>query len=96
MSGIFYDYKDFELTEYVNFFYTKSDIPVYTISPARPEYSHRVNPIDPKYIETFADVNTITSTFIQNLAAATKEKFFHGSSRIRFVCGDLENQRTVS
>jgi type IV secretory pathway TraG/TraD family ATPase VirD4 len=76
MSGIFYDYKDFELTEYVNFFYTKSDIPIYTISPARPEYSHRVNPIDPKYIETFADVNTITSTFIQNLAAATKEKFF--------------------
>ena len=76
ISGIFYDYKDFELTEYVNFFYKDSKTPIYTISPSRPEYSNKINPIAPKYLQTFADVNTITSTFIQNLAAATKEKFF--------------------
>ena len=70
ISLINYDYKDFELTEMMNYFYAKSDMPVYTISPARPDYSNCINPIDPKYLHGFADVNTIASVFISNLSSA--------------------------
>jgi hypothetical protein len=67
LSVLNYDYKDFELTEFLNYFYYSSDVPTYTISPARPELSHSCNPIHTDYIQTFGDVNTIAKVLMSNL-----------------------------
>lgn len=68
LSVVNYDYKDFELTEFMNYFYQDTDIPVYNIAPARPDFSHCINPIDPKYIQTFNDINSISTALIANLS----------------------------
>jgi len=77
LAGIIYDYKDFELTEMVDSFYKDSGLPIYHICPHKPAISKRVNPIHPRYLKTFADVNAITSSIISNLAG---NKNGHGES----------------
>ncbi|WP_020531891.1 type IV secretory system conjugative DNA transfer family protein [Flexithrix dorotheae] len=79
-SGIVYDYKEFELTEIVKYYYSNSKIPIYIIYPQNPDLSYRINPIHPKYLESFNDVNTIASTMINNLSESEGkgvEKFFN-------------------
>ena len=63
-----HDYKDFELTYMSNYFYAKTDLPIWTISPARPDLSHCINPIEPKYIDKFEDINKIAADFAANLS----------------------------
>ncbi len=67
VTGINYDYKDGELSEIVNFFYQGSKIKTYNIIPHRPEISHRVNPIHPRYIDSPEMVNELVSVLFSNL-----------------------------
>ncbi|MEM6768060.1 MAG: type IV secretion system DNA-binding domain-containing protein [Bacteroidota bacterium] len=68
MAGIFYDYKDFELSEMINAFYQKTAHPVYFVAPGRPALSHRINPIHPDYLKSLNDVNALAHAFISNLS----------------------------
>lgn len=70
ISIINYDYKDWELTEFLIYYYKKyaPEIPIYNISPAHPDLSHHINPIDPKYMQTFDDINTVSKALVSNLA----------------------------
>ena len=68
LSGIIYDYKDFELSELVYYFFRNSNIDVKTIYLTDPDYSHKVNPIDPVYMNQTADMESTIKVFISNLA----------------------------
>jgi type IV secretory pathway TraG/TraD family ATPase VirD4 len=87
ISLLTYDYKDFELTECVNFFYRDSGIPVHTISPARPEFSHCCNPMHTDYIKSFDDMNVLAGTLISNLGTDPKgdAKFFSEAAESAFA-----------
>ncbi len=93
LSGIIYDYKDFELTELVNYFFKDSKIPIKTIYPTDPDYSHKVNPIDPSYISQMADMDSTVSVFMENLVAGDNgaENFFAqaASAGLSGVCWRL-------
>lgn len=66
-SGINYDYKDCELTEITNFFYRNNKVVKnYIVAPARPEISHRLNPVAPEYIASQETVNEIVRVFFSN------------------------------
>ena len=81
IPGLVNDYKNFELTEMINYFYQDSNVPVYYVSPANPNKSHKVNPIHPRYIPTFADVNTLCNSLVSNLSASgeNSNRFFDES-----------------
>lgn len=70
VSVINYDYKDWELTEFLIYYFKKyaPEIPVWNISPAHPDLSHHINPIDPVYMRTFDDINTVAKALVSNLA----------------------------
>jgi len=72
LSGIIYDYKDFELSEIVYYFFKDSHIPVKTIYLTDPDFSHKVNPIHPDYIDQMADMESAIDVFVQNLAPKGK------------------------
>lgn len=82
LAGIFYDYKDFELSEMIYSFYQNTPTPLYFIAPGRPALSHRVNPIHPDYVQSINDVNTLANAFISNLAPETKgaNSFFNDAA----------------
>lgn len=66
-AGISYDYKDCELTEITNYFYRdNSAVKNYIVAPARPEISHRLNPIAPRYIPSQETVNELVKVFFSN------------------------------
>lgn len=66
-AGINYDYKDCELTEITNFFYRDNkNVKNYIVAPARPEISHRLNPIAPEYISSQETVNELVRVFFSN------------------------------
>lgn len=65
-----YDYKNGELTEIANYFYTNSKIRVASIVPHDPQYSDRVNPFDPKYITDEAKLRQLTKNIFANLKKA--------------------------
>lgn len=70
MPGLIHDYKDFELTEIAYPLYKNKNIPFYTISPHALEYSYRVNPIAPKYLqgmESEIAVNQISKVLAESL-----------------------------
>lgn len=68
LGGINYDYKDFELSELVYFYYKEfSTIPVFTFSPAVIELSNQINPILVDYINKTEDVLSISEVLITNL-----------------------------
>lgn len=66
-AGINYDYKDCELTEITNYFYRDNpNVTNYIVAPARPEISHRLNPVAPKYITSQETVNELVRVFFSN------------------------------
>ena len=65
-SGMSYDFKNGELTEIINYFYAKSNVPVYSIVPHRPEVSYRVNPVHPDYIQDSDDLSEMISVLFTN------------------------------
>ena len=74
-AGINYDYKDGELTEIVNYFYRGNDIVKnYIVAPARPEISHRLNPIAPEFIPTQETVNELVKVFFANSGGKSSSK----------------------
>lgn len=63
-SGIIYDFKDGELTELaIPAFGNKLQV----IAIHRPEIGHRINPIDPKFLNGEKDVNEIVTVIMDNL-----------------------------
>ena len=56
VPGLIYDYKNFELVELVLWFYRDSEIPVNNFSPAEPNKSVMINPLDPKILEKQEDI----------------------------------------
>lgn len=66
-AGIIYDYKDYELTEiaYPLFKSKLTDFRIFCLHDVN--RSVRINPIDPKFMKTEADVNGIISTLVLNL-----------------------------
>jgi type IV secretory pathway TraG/TraD family ATPase VirD4 len=66
-AGIIYDYKDYELTEiaYPLFKSKLADFRIFCLHDVN--RSIRINPIDPKFMKTEADVNGIISTLVLNL-----------------------------
>jgi len=86
-SGIIHDYKDMELTEIAYPLYKEFDIPFYTFSPHNLEYSYKMNPIAPRYMETEADVNEFSRVLLENLlekkesgSAGGSERFFNDAA----------------
>ncbi len=74
-AGINYDYKDGELTEIVNFFYRNNNsVCNYTVAPARPEFSDRLNPVAPEYIPTQETVNELVRVFFANSGGKSSAK----------------------
>lgn len=68
MPILSYDYKNFELTECLNFFHSSSNHKMYTVCPDDPDMSHKVNPVLPKYIEKMDDVNSRMNVLVENLS----------------------------
>ena len=68
LSGIIYDYKDFELSELVYYFFSDSHIDTKTVYLADPDYSYCVNPIDPVYMNQTADMKAVCKIFVLNLS----------------------------
>ena len=64
--GMSYDFKNGELTEIINYFYAKSNVPVYSIVPHRPDLSYRVNPVHPDYIKGTDDLDELISVLFTN------------------------------
>lgn len=81
LCGMVYDYKDFELTELVQGYYQKSKVPVYIVSPHRPELSHRVNPIHPDYLTSYNDAHAFSSALMDNLLKGDGENFFSQAAK---------------
>lgn len=75
IPSIIYDYKDFELTEMAKSFYMDSSLPYWTVSPQRPEISHRVNPIHPSYLKSSQDAAALSSALIENLLPRSNDFF---------------------
>jgi type IV secretory pathway TraG/TraD family ATPase VirD4 len=93
LSMVNYDYKDFELVEMLNYFYHGSDIPNYTVSPARIEYSNRCNPLHPNYVNSLNDVNSLANAFMSNLGSPDgKPTIWDGAAESAFagVCWRLK------
>lgn len=71
-AGINYDYKDGELTEITDYFYRDNDVVAnYVVAPARPEISHRLNPIAPEFIPSQETVNELVKVFFANASGKT-------------------------
>lgn len=66
-SGILNDYKDFELSEIAYPLFREQGIDFKTFAIADPTRSVRINPIDPRYIKTEADVNGLVKALMSNL-----------------------------
>jgi type IV secretory pathway TraG/TraD family ATPase VirD4 len=83
LSGVIFDYKDFELMEKVYYFEEQQkktnakekaagravvEVPrLYTFYPAEPNLSHHLNPVLPKYLSKMEDVEVIANTLFDNL-----------------------------
>lgn len=90
-AGINLDYKDGELTEIVNYFYTKHrDVPSYkegvprvevrNLCLHRPEMSDFINPIDPIYLHNQDDVYLVLNTlFAYNKQTEGRYDFFENA-----------------
>ncbi len=78
MAMLVYDYKNFELTEIVNYFYKDSSIPVHYFAPGDPDKSIRINPIDPKILQKKEDLIIMVKSLVDNLVPDGEkgEKFF--------------------
>jgi type IV secretory pathway TraG/TraD family ATPase VirD4 len=66
-AGIIYDYKDYELTEIAYPLFKSRQIEFKIFCLHDVNRSVRINPIDPKFMKTEADVNGIISTLVLNL-----------------------------
>jgi len=63
--GIIHDYKDLELTEMAYPLFKDSNVPFKVISFDK--IIHRVNPIEPRYLENEESVNEVSRVLIENL-----------------------------
>lgn len=73
ISGVVYDHKDFELTEYFLWFNKKyGGLPFNIFAPHRPELSQSINPIAPRYIKDMNALTVMTLSLMQNLASDSK------------------------
>ena len=66
-SGIIHDFKDFELTEIIYPLFKNTSVKFHIFSPLHPEYSVRINPIDPHYISTPMQLTPLVQSFVLNL-----------------------------
>lgn len=83
LGGINYDYKDFELSELVYYYYRElSSTPVYTFAPAAIDRSHQINPIHINYLNKTEDVLSISEVLITNLGVhfSAEAKIFSDSA----------------
>ncbi|MFJ1366997.1 type IV secretory system conjugative DNA transfer family protein [Capnocytophaga canimorsus] len=78
MPLLVYDYKNFELTEIVNYFYREATLPIHYFSLGQPDKSIRINPIDPKIIQKKEDLIVMVKSLTDNLIPDTEkgDKFF--------------------
>lgn len=74
MPVLCYDYKDGELTEIANFFYSGSKIKKSVVIPHKPIYSDRVNPFHPKYISNEQHLRQQTKLIFSNLKKGESSK----------------------
>ncbi|MFV0468641.1 MAG: type IV secretory system conjugative DNA transfer family protein [Dysgonomonas sp.] len=79
-AGILYDYKDYELTEIAYPLFKEQNINFKVFCLHDVNRSVRINPIDPVFMRTEADVNGIISTLVLNLGQSEDDsdaaKFF--------------------
>lgn len=76
--GVIHDYKSFEITEMAYPLFKDGDINFFIVSFDK--IMHRVNPIDPRYLENEESVNEVSRVLIENLLEQ-KESGSTGASR---------------
>ena len=89
LSGVVYDHKDFELAEIVYYFnqLAKKEglnpLKLWTVCFHQPAYSHRVNPIDPKYLTQVDDIKVIAQALMDNLGSSDEsgDNYFRNGAR---------------
>lgn len=67
VPGLIYDYKDFEFTEIVQWFYRDSTIPVHLFSPADPNKSVRLNPISVEALHRKEDILLMSKCIVNSV-----------------------------
>ena len=67
VPGLIYDYKDFEFTEIVQWFYRDSTIPVHLFSPADPNKSVQLNPISVEALHRKEDILLMSKCIVNSV-----------------------------
>lgn len=73
-SGIWYDYKDGEMADYIYYFNKNSKVPYFTFYPSRPNLSCQINIIDPSYLKIVEDIRSRYQVLMDNLSFNTSSK----------------------
>ncbi|WP_454058912.1 type IV secretory system conjugative DNA transfer family protein [Elizabethkingia ursingii] len=78
-----YDYKFPEQTNITYKIHQKlnSRTEFFTICLSNVQYSNRVNPVAPKYIETIQDIEVISSIIVKKNSSDSNDNFFEGSAQ---------------
>lgn len=74
MPGLVYDFKNFELTEMVLWFYRNSTIPVNIFAPAEPNKSSGLNCLSPKILKRPEDVLLMSKSIVNNVLQIDRKK----------------------
>jgi TraM recognition site of TraD and TraG len=71
ISGVVYDHKDFELTEFFLWMNKKyGGLPVFIFAPDKIDLSNSINVIAPRYIKTTAALDSMTKCLVTNLSSS--------------------------
>lgn len=83
-TGLLYDFKSPELSKIALNAYKNTDIPTYHVDFKNPGQSHRVNPIDPRYLEKTAYALEYSQILINNLIPESTKNmdFWAGNARM--------------
>ncbi len=74
MPGLVYDFKNFELTEVVLWFYRNASIPVHVFAPAQPTKSIALNCLAPEILKRPEDVLLMSKSIVNNILRTDKRK----------------------
>lgn len=74
MPGLVYDFKNFELTEVVLWFYRASSIPVHIFAAAQPTKSIALNPLAPEILQRPEDVLLMSKSIVNNVLKLDSRK----------------------